>query len=833
MAIKTYKKGTAVKLSDNFKSTEFDCHGSGCCSSTLIDEKLVEYLQQIRNHFGKPVNVSSAYRCATHNKSVGGATASRHMKGQAADIYISGVTPAEIAKYAESIGILGIGLYETDKDGHFIHVDTRTSKSFWYGQAQAKRTTFGGAVTTTTPTTTTKELYRVRKTWADAKSQLGAYSILDNAKKTCDKAGKGYYVFNSTGEVVYPVEEKIEEVKIDTSKVDTSAADPKVIWDYLKKQGLNDYGIAGLMGNLYAESGLKPCNLQQTYEKSLDMTDAEYTASVDAGVYNNFVNDKAGYGLAQWTYYTRKQNMLNYHKSKNKSIGDLNTQLDFLMKELKEGYSTSVLAVLKNATSVLEASNAVLLKFERPADQSVKVQNDRASYGQKYFDAYGTKVEIKEEVNIEIPKEGVSGKMKYSEKNKPLVCMQTQSTCYKGTSTMTVKGVLWHSTGANNPNLKRYVQPSDDATDRAQWLKLLGTNTYKNDWNHITRQAGLNCWIGKLADGTVTTVQTMPWNYKPWGCGSGSKGSCNNGWIQFEICEDALTDKDYFEKAYKEACEITAYLCDMYNIDPKGTVKYNGVEVPTILCHQDSYKLGLGSNHGDVLHWFPKFGKSMDDVRNDVAELMGKTTSVIEPVEEEKELYRVRKDWDNAKSQIGAYTNLNNAKAACDKAGDGYEVYNSKGIAVYPEAAVEEKEDETVSVSFKKGDAVKLLAEATYTNGGTIPSWVFRSKLYVRDIRSNGDIVISTQKTGAVTGVVSAKYLTAYASQVVAAPTFAPYLVRITADILNVRAGAGTKYRINTQVKKNEVYTIVAESGKWGKLKSGAGWIHLDYTKKV
>jgi hypothetical protein len=73
-------------------------------------------------------------------------TGSRHSKGQAADIYINGVTPAEIAKYAESIGILGIGLYETDADGHFVHIDTREYKSFWYGQKQAQRTTFGGAI---------------------------------------------------------------------------------------------------------------------------------------------------------------------------------------------------------------------------------------------------------------------------------------------------------------------------------------------------------------------------------------------------------------------------------------------------------------------------------------------------------------------------------------------------------------------------------------------------------------------------------------------------------------------------------------------------------------
>ena len=86
-------------------------------------------------------------------------------------------------------------------------------------------------------------------------------------------------------------------------------------------------------------------------------------------------------------------------------------------------------------------------------------------------------------------------------------------------------------------------------------LKLLGRNLYKNDWNHIYREAGLNAWIGTLADGTVATVQTMPWDYRPWGCGSGKYGSCNNGFIQFEICEDNLKDEAYFNQAYKEACE--------------------------------------------------------------------------------------------------------------------------------------------------------------------------------------------------------------------------------------------------------------------------------------
>ena len=379
----------------------------------------------------------------------------------------------------------------------------------------------------------------------------------------------------------------------------------KIIWDYLKSQGLNDYGTAGLMGNLFAESALNPQNLQNTFEKKLNYTDASYTAAVDNGSYGNFVRDSAGYGLAQWTYWSRKQNLLNFAKGKSKSIGDLNMQLEFLQQELK---AYKLWDLLKTSKSVLEASNLILLQFEKPANQGPEVQQKRASYGQQYYDRNAT---VKTN-----PQQQEGGKqMKYSANNPPLKCLMTNSTCYKQTRTMKVLGVLWHSTGANNPNLKRYVQPSDNAADRAKLIGLLGKNQYGNDWNHINHQAGLNAWIGKLADGTVAAVQTMPWDYRPWGCGSGSKGSCNSGWIQFEICEDGLTDKTYFDKVYKEACELTAYLCKLYNLDPNGTVSYNGVQVPVILCHQDSYRLGLGGNHSDIYHWFTKFGKNMDTVR--------------------------------------------------------------------------------------------------------------------------------------------------------------------------------------------------------------------------
>lgn len=144
MTIKTYQKKSDNKLSTNFRVSEFACHGDGCCSETSIDDQLVQRLQQIRDHFGKPVTINSGYRCAVHNKKVGGASASRHTKGQAADIVVKDVSPVEVAKYAESIGVNGIGLYDTTKDGHFVHIDTRDTKSFWFGHAQEKRSTFGG-----------------------------------------------------------------------------------------------------------------------------------------------------------------------------------------------------------------------------------------------------------------------------------------------------------------------------------------------------------------------------------------------------------------------------------------------------------------------------------------------------------------------------------------------------------------------------------------------------------------------------------------------------------------------------------------------------------------
>lgn len=568
----------------------------------------------------------------------------------------------------------------------------------------------------------------------------------------------------------------------------------KLFHTYFLKEIGNEYGVAGLWGNIYAESSGRPNNLQNSYESKLGYTDETYTKAVDDGTYLNFVYDSAGYGLAQWTYYSRKQNLLEFAKTLGKSISDYQMQLDFILKELTEHY-TSVFNTLQTATSVKEASDIVMTKYEKPKTITDQTKATRAQYGLDFYnefvndipvvvldyptmvlntaraeidyheknsnkdlddktansgsgnwnkfaqefdklypnfyngrkngypwcdifvdylfltnfgydnalkllcqperscgagcsysanyyknmgkfhkdnpqaadqiffakgnDVYHTGIveEVKDNKVYTIegntsdkvarrvyslddpciygygtPRWELLEPLKPAEKPEveeekydpldfhPLVCMMTNSTCYKNTSKMKIKGVLWHCTGANNPWLKRYVQPDDNAVNRDELLAILGVNQYKNDWNHREVQAGLNAWIGKLADGTVTTVQTMPWDYKPWGCG----GGCNDGWIQFEICEDSLYDKTYFEEVYNEGVKFTAYLCKLYGIDPLGKIG----NVPTILCHQDSYRLGMGSNHSDVYNWFKIYNKTMDDVRADVVKLLGGVTPV-------------------------------------------------------------------------------------------------------------------------------------------------------------------------------------------------------------
>lgn len=154
------------------------------------------------------------------------------------------------------------------------------------------------------------------------------------------------------------------------------------MYDYLKKLGYSAAGIYGMLGNAYGESACKSNNLQNTGNNKLGMTDEAYTEAVDCGSYTNFAKDSHGYGLFQWTYHTRKAALLAFAQAAKKTIADWQMQLDFMDKELREGYKT-LRQLLQSTTSIQEASNAFMLQFERPADQSAAAQAKRAAYGEK------------------------------------------------------------------------------------------------------------------------------------------------------------------------------------------------------------------------------------------------------------------------------------------------------------------------------------------------------------------------------------------------------------------------------------------------------------------
>lgn len=164
------------------------------------------------------------------------------------------------------------------------------------------------------------------------------------------------------------------------------------IWNSLYEAIPNEYGVAALMGNLYAESALRPNNLENYWEGELRFTDQTYTEAVDSGEYELFVDDEAGYGLAQWTYWSRKAGLLNLAREKKVSIADLDMQIEYLIYELNKYYANgkTIASQLKNATNIREASNLVLVDFENPADQSLSMKTRRASFGIDFYNQFSS-----------------------------------------------------------------------------------------------------------------------------------------------------------------------------------------------------------------------------------------------------------------------------------------------------------------------------------------------------------------------------------------------------------------------------------------------------------
>ena len=186
------------------------------------------------------------------------------------------------------------------------------------------------------------------------------------------------------------------------------------------------------------------------------------------------------------------------------------------------------------------------------------------------------------------------------------------------------QGIMIHDTGADNPNLKRYVQPN---------VYGIGENAYNNHWNKATQVECAHVFIGALDDGTIASINVMPFTYRTYHCGD----SANNTHISIEICRD-INDETYFNKVYKELIEVCSYICLLYGLDPS----QDGV----VICHAEGYQRGIASNHADVTEWFPKYGYDMNRVRTDI--IKNKTGGIfMENFEEQyKEYIKTLQDND-------------------------------------------------------------------------------------------------------------------------------------------------------------------------------------------
>lgn len=189
------------------------------------------------------------------------------------------------------------------------------------------------------------------------------------------------------------------------------------------------------------------------------------------------------------------------------------------------------------------------------------------------------------------------------------VIMATKSDCYKTGATMKPTHIVVHSTGCANPNLKRYIQPDNGS---------IGVNPYNNSMNEPNQNVCVNALIGLDKNGSVKTVQCLPWYFKAWGVYKGDKGSFNDCAIQFEICEDDLSSKTYCRNAYNKAVELCAYLCKEYNIPVKNVVS-----------HKEVGEMGYGSKHIDPMNWWGKYGYTMDGFRTAVQKKIDGTDKPI------------------------------------------------------------------------------------------------------------------------------------------------------------------------------------------------------------
>lgn len=536
----------------------------------------------------------------------------------------------------------------------------------------------------------------------------------------------------------------------------TGKTNDEKIWNYLYQQIGNKFGVAGLMGNLYAESGLVPTNLQNTYEKSLGMSDDVYTSKVNSGDYSNFIRDSAGYGIAQWTFWTRKQALLMYAREKKVSIGDLEMQLEFLIKELKETFP-SLFSYLKTATSVKEASTKVLLEFEAPqAKNNISMQELRAGYSQGYYDKYGeaAKEEAKKEATTIYNLAEKSPYAKY----------------------ILATSMNYISNSGGDERGKATGGAAGDQTGKEWTMK----SWYNRPWDCILRYPDINVGI-KIAELGCAAAENdhigydQNERYTYWTCLQRA------GYDPSKITTNCEADCSAGVIANTKAA---GYLLNNYKLkDIKAT--YTGD------MKQSYINAGFQVLTGSQYIGSPDYLLPGDILLNEVHH----TATVVTL---------------GSKVRTGTVPNSTPSQS---------EVANTLQYGA-------------------SGTAVKTMQEMLIACGYDCGKWGadgdFGSATLaaLRKFQSEHKILVD-----GVYGPTTKNTLeTAYKEkqQEKEKPSaFKNFLVRVTANSLNIRQKPKTSSKIVGKITDKGVYTIVDTSGNWGKLKSGAGWISLNYTKRL
>jgi len=324
----------------------------------------------------------------------------------------------------------------------------------------------------------------------------------------------------------------------------------------------------------------------------------------------------------------------------------------------------------------------------------------------------------------------------------------TKNNCYKAGRKITPKGIVIHSVGCEQPSAVVFTQ---------SW------NTPKPNG----RQVCVHAFVDGKNIGNV--YQTLPWDHRAWGCGSGSKGSYNNSHIHIELCEPKSGGyvggklvkykpdnfKDYFNDIYSTTVDLVVELLN----------KYPSIKIDDIVSHSEAHKAGYASNHADVEHWWRYHNVDMNKFRSDVKNRLNKDTS-------------------------------NKDKTTVDT---------------------------PVTHNIKVGDKVSLHRDAVQWDNKPINKNYLHKQYVVKSIADSGRAVLTINDV--VMYAVDVKWLVCNKDT--------NFLVKVTANGLNIRSGPGTNYKINGVIRDKGVYTIVETNGTWGKLKSGAGWISLNYVTRL